>query len=48
MKAKYTTLQGVAISLLANAIMPFFHGVLDLANGIVVLVALGLLCLTEE
>lgn len=48
MKTTYTTLQGVAIGLLANGIMPFFNGIVDLASCGAILVALGILYLTEQ
>ena len=48
MKTTYTTLQGVAIGLLANGIMPFFKGIVDLASCAAILIALGILYLIEE
>ena len=48
MKAKFTTLQAVVISILANSIMPFLHGVVDFANCLIALGALLILWRTEE
>lgn len=48
MKTGYSTLQGLAIGLLANGLMPFFNGVVELPSFLIVVIALTILWFIEE
>lgn len=46
-KTGYSTLQGLAIGLLANGLMPFFKGILELSSFLVIIIALIILWFIE-